>query len=488
MRRQRARWAEGALLTGYVALTAAALVYHEPWRDEAQAWLIARDLPVPAILRQMPYEGTPALWHLMLAPLAKSGLPYAAGHVLHLAVAVAAVGLLLFRAPLPLPLKAVFVFSYYMAYEYSVIARNYALSILILFLIAARHRTRLDSPLRYAALLFLLFNTNVHSFAIAAGLSGVFLVELARRPAADRRLLWASALLAAAGAAAAVWQVHMPSRDLVSQVAGRLDPQAIPVAVRDAFVPWVPPWLSPGVALWAGAAVVALSLAYLARVSVAPLAGLVAGLGGIFYVFAFRHPGALRHHGLILVFLLFSLWIAGYHERARAGPSPAGAGALRSATLWTLGLCLAFSVIATVKIHVRDGSYMFSGAREMAKYIVDHGLAGRTIVGYRSPPASSLLPYMPSVRFWYPDVQRFGTYISWGDGFSGNQNLSASRVLLRARRNGLAMEDILLLSSRRIRDPSVLGLKLLHETPGKVFGYGRESYHLYGPAAGGPGE
>jgi hypothetical protein len=52
------------------------MFYHEPWRDEAQAWLISRDLPILSIFRQMNYEGTPALWHIILVPFAKFGAPY----------------------------------------------------------------------------------------------------------------------------------------------------------------------------------------------------------------------------------------------------------------------------------------------------------------------------------------------------------------------------------------------------------------------------
>ncbi|MBQ7782588.1 MAG: hypothetical protein IJ368_01325, partial [Oscillospiraceae bacterium] len=51
--------------------------FHEPWYDEAQAWLIARDASYYDILFDIPhYEGHPPLWHLILSIPAKLGLPF----------------------------------------------------------------------------------------------------------------------------------------------------------------------------------------------------------------------------------------------------------------------------------------------------------------------------------------------------------------------------------------------------------------------------
>ena len=52
------------------------IFFHEKWRDEAQAWLLARDLNPIELFKQMKYEGHPPLWHLILMPFAKLGFPY----------------------------------------------------------------------------------------------------------------------------------------------------------------------------------------------------------------------------------------------------------------------------------------------------------------------------------------------------------------------------------------------------------------------------
>ena len=49
---------------------------HESWRDEAQAWLMAKNLSFTELFKELSYEGHPCLWFLVLMPFAKLGLPY----------------------------------------------------------------------------------------------------------------------------------------------------------------------------------------------------------------------------------------------------------------------------------------------------------------------------------------------------------------------------------------------------------------------------
>jgi hypothetical protein len=173
----------GAVLVLYAGLVLFGALHHELWRDEAQAWLVARDLSIPDILRNAPHEGSPVLWHLLNVPLAKGGFPCWSQKALSLAVAVAGAGIFLFFAPFPRLLKVAAVFSYLLAYEYAVIARSYGLSVLLLFGAAALEGKKFEQPLLYGAVLFCLANTNVHSLVPALVLCLLFLFEAVR----DRR-------------------------------------------------------------------------------------------------------------------------------------------------------------------------------------------------------------------------------------------------------------------------------------------------------------
>ena len=87
----------------WIAVTTFTLNYHEKWADEAQAWLIARDLSLPRIFfYELRYEGSPGLWHLILW-IAQHVFhaPYAALGPLGLVFATAGVAFLIFFAPFP---------------------------------------------------------------------------------------------------------------------------------------------------------------------------------------------------------------------------------------------------------------------------------------------------------------------------------------------------------------------------------------------------
>lgn len=60
----------------YVLFNAFLLWHHSPWRDEANVWLMARDLNPLQLLREIKYQGHPCLWYFLVMPFAKLGLPF----------------------------------------------------------------------------------------------------------------------------------------------------------------------------------------------------------------------------------------------------------------------------------------------------------------------------------------------------------------------------------------------------------------------------
>ena len=51
----------------YFVVALIGMLTHEMWRDEHQAWLVARDAnSLAQLLDNMNYEGNPALWHFFL--------------------------------------------------------------------------------------------------------------------------------------------------------------------------------------------------------------------------------------------------------------------------------------------------------------------------------------------------------------------------------------------------------------------------------------
>ena len=119
-------------------------------RTRPKPGLLPATRPGPTCLGAIPrYEGSPILWHLVLALPARCGLPYASLGVLGAAFAGGGVLLFLARSPLPKFLTAIVPFTFFLIYQNAVVARSYALMPLLLFAAAAAYPGRHRRPLLY---------------------------------------------------------------------------------------------------------------------------------------------------------------------------------------------------------------------------------------------------------------------------------------------------------------------------------------------------
>ena len=121
----------------YLVLSLLVTLRHQPWRDEAQAWLLTRDNNLLGILTLERYEVIPGLWHLLLYAPAHLGMPYLTLHVVHWLLNGLAVYVILRWIKGDFQLMAGTVFTYLVFYEYGVIARNYVLALLGMAILAA---------------------------------------------------------------------------------------------------------------------------------------------------------------------------------------------------------------------------------------------------------------------------------------------------------------------------------------------------------------
>lgn len=160
------------------------MYYHEPWFDEAQAWLIARDASIREILSSIThYEGHPPIWFFMLMPFAKSGVPFEIGlKAVNFALVTLAMGILIFKAPFPRIFRCTIPFTYFFFYQYGVISRTYSLLMLGFVLSALTYKDRNEKTFRFIAALALLCSSSAYGILIAAGISIVWLYEMIGKP------------------------------------------------------------------------------------------------------------------------------------------------------------------------------------------------------------------------------------------------------------------------------------------------------------------
>ncbi len=149
---------------------------HECFRDEAQAWLISRDVPLSGLFTQLKYEIHPILWFLVLMPFSKLGFPYITMQIISWLFVSASLYILLFKLNVNKLLKATLAFSPLFLYWYPAVSRNYSLAVFLLFLLMMYYPKRHEKPIRYAVTAALLFST--HLIMLGIGLA-VIVIEVA---------------------------------------------------------------------------------------------------------------------------------------------------------------------------------------------------------------------------------------------------------------------------------------------------------------------
>ncbi len=195
-RKRTIPWPEWLTIAGYTAFLVSIIPFHEPWADEAQSWQLARSVPLADLFKHyLRYEGTPGFWHFVLAILNRLHVSYAGMHWFSAAIALCGILVLVFYAPFPRYIRLALPFTYFLAFQYAVVARSYVLVPLLLFATAMYWRR---NPVLVALFLGLLGNLSMHSLAISGGFALVYCIDLfrQRRDLRENKLILAAILLA----------------------------------------------------------------------------------------------------------------------------------------------------------------------------------------------------------------------------------------------------------------------------------------------------
>ena len=191
------------LFVSYIVCIVIGIIHHEPWRDEGQAWLIARDLSFLDIFLNTGTEGHPFLFHFIIKPF--TFLPfYPTLHIINAVFVVIAVYILFFKNILNNFLfNAALILNGMIMYEYPIVARNYGLAFMLFVYIVYIYKYRYVKTTNYVAALGLLMNTTVIGSSIGF-IESAFLLwrifssgscNFLRRKIKDIIILWAFLLI-----------------------------------------------------------------------------------------------------------------------------------------------------------------------------------------------------------------------------------------------------------------------------------------------------
>ena len=454
------------------------LATHEMWRDELQAWMIARDAAsLPDLLANLRYEGHPFLWHLLLFGVSRLTRDPRAMQLLHLGIATATAAVVLWRAPLPVWQRRLFVFGYFPFFEYLNISRGYGLTLLLALLVSVTGwRPNRHWPVTGAAL-GLLALTSAYGTILSVCLAGALAYDHRRTAGTGsgvpppRGSLALGAAFAMSGWALAVVQMLPPpdsglgrtwfvgwSPERLQQALGGAWRALVPVPPLDGRF-WDRDLLSESTGSGLAAALLGSILLVVVgyRLLEHPPA-LLLWVGGALALLVFsytRFPGSVRHVGHLFVLLVVAAWA----HSSRAGPRVPRAGADRPQALRpVLAGILVVQAGAGMAASVGDLVLPFSTSRRTAEYVRSRP-AEAVLVGQPDYTASAVGAWLDRPVF-SPQAGRHATFVVWDESRTcgrGRRSCLGERELLEITRRtfestGSGPQSALVLSSSPLRD------------------------------------
>ena len=385
----RIRWVESVALAAYVVVVLVGVVAHEPWWDEAQAWLLARDAGLGELLTtRLAYEGHPPLWYLVLMPFAKLGAPYKTMGFLSAAIGAVGVAILLLKMRAPVYIRVLLAFTFFLAYQFTVVSRSYVLLFPLLLLVALTYGQRGERFVRFCVLLVLMSQVSLHGAALAAALLVLCLVDRVRVP--RRQLLTGLSLFAVNVVVLAlmlrpqVWASRGPDLKPVTDVM-RMADIAMRTTNRTLF----------------GMAVVSIIMLVILLVWLGFTRTLIAYVvmtASLLPISAIYM--ASWHEGLFFFVLVFAILLA--YERGREAPR-----VVAIAAQVVIVIFLARQARWTFASLSYDAANDFTGSRAAAEFIRERGLDKKRLYG-AGLKALEIQPYFPRNIFRnYPSDKAF---------------------------------------------------------------------------------
>jgi hypothetical protein len=396
----------------FVTLTAITVYNHEPWSDEANSWLLGRDASLFQLwTRLMHYEGTPGLWQTLLHVLMRLGLPYSGMNVVSAAFGCSAAWVFLRHAQLPAPIRLLMPFTFYLFYQYSVIARSYCLLPVLLFLCAYLYPRAQEKLGLLTLLLCLMAGASVHGMII----SGAIWISLlwnwfSRRrefSAASRRRLFLLAGTYAVVTVLLAWSAWPASDAMFAKTRDYSLDHLVDASLETLSNAFTGEWIS-------SLALVICSLPFLWRGG-ALVVFLISGMA-LFAFNAFVYAN-VWHEGMPFLAWLFAMCIAG--------------AAVKPKWISILGFAAMISVIGVqgywaFETAAYDWTSPYSGSRSAARYLRDNHIVQAGLQGFGFAGVA-LQPYFS--RNIFPNFRDGAAsgYYDWSEAYRNFEGLDDLR-------------------------------------------------------------
>lgn len=377
---------------------------HEPWVDEAQSWIIARDASCGEIIWDISrYEGTFPLWFLTIKLFISLGLQYE--YFFIIPIIISSIGLLVFLKSVDCPkfVKVLLPFSYYVFYQYTIIARSYAYLFLALSLWATFYKERMNKKFAYTLSLAFISMISMHGMIISGILGIIFIIELIKENKIKESIVPISILIIC-------WFIEIvvliPRADLYMNINVTHTIQTIMISIFRVIFSGTT-WYEM---LYIGTGIILFIMFFIMHIRIKRNDTVIVMMVlSIFYAFVRLNA---HHLGIICLFLMFSI-IVNYND------------------LKAKYKCFEWLFIATLIIYISftgisciyDFNENYSGAEQMAIYIKENDIDKEEIYRFGFTQVS-LIPYFEKNLFsntdktiyeWKVSNEDFYEYINFDE-------------------------------------------------------------------------
>ena len=458
--------------------------HHEMWRDEIQAWLLARDsASVIELFAHLKYEGHPGVWHLCLMPLTRITHSPVIMQVFHLLIATVTVYLFVRHAPFNRFQKFLFCFGYFVLYEYAILARNYALGLLLITVFCILFSERYRRFIWIGCVLFLLAHTSVHALILTIAIGFALCCEYLCRhrlsqplsqeiaSIADKKSIWFGFALIGIGILTSVLQLNPPA-DTGFAVEWRFAYDSTEFSnviklISRALLP-IPEFslnfwnkhqletytLFQSIQIPLCCLLILCSIFLLLKRSTALLIYIVATFGLLVF-FYIKYYGSMRHHGFLFITLLMTAWI---HKDCPEIRLPFKSLNTLPERLFPAFVTFIFicQFIGGVTAATLEDRYVFSYGKAVAEYIKAEDMQDMTMVGEIDYAVSTIVGYLEKDEIYYVHGSRPGSFVRWDNLRLPDVDIPDVQVIEAVKTlQNQTSEDILLIMNRSL-DPEFI--------------------------------
>ncbi|MBS1662120.1 MAG: hypothetical protein JST68_13840 [Bacteroidetes bacterium] len=470
------------VLVIYGVISAVGLSHHELFLDEAHHFLLARDShSLSELYWNARYDGHPRLWHSLLYFITHyiTRSPYGM-QVFHWLIVVGAAFVFLRHAPFSLAVKLLVLMGYYFLFEYNLISRNYSLGICLLFCCCVLLARPVRPLVGLGVLLFFMCSTHVFYTFAAMGIYLGLLIEYGRVGQVFRRSFLVLSGLFWVGFVFALIQAHTPVEDNVNMgpvnARGFLSSTGLSFASFGLVRGWLPIpqhfdghfwnryWLYES--FWGGLIRTVLFVFFLGfpylvlRRSWRALVFYYTTVSLLLLFFSVTMMTASRYFGMVFVFFLAALWMA-------------GAFGMKTAPVWVRGCfygILGIQAVVGVFAWVQDFRLPFSESRNAVTFLKERD--GVVVVdGYNIGP---MLCAYTEGKVYYLATGAEGSFCVWKKEYFPRPRPSIAQEL--AGCSGLP-ESFVLVTNRELgEDGGAFRLMLLKSFTNSIIG---ENFFIY---------